>query len=285
MGHTRPTRRTRFAPTLVWGSALALFVVGVQGAEAQPHGEPVAFRQPVEGVGRGGVEAPSDCRADGGGAERFVYAAFQQGDGRGAAVSCAEALARGTGDVAERFRRVLALLIPEPDRATLLARADAGGMLLGRIALLDPAPATAVNERFVEHLERAAYAHAQYASEGSPTGLDARGETYVRLGAPAAYKAIDFYTTELLRRLRDLQLSVHNGFTVSPSEFADNEFWLYNGDEPFFYLFVDDGSGYQDGDVLDLIPPRFRTGVDASTGGAGPRRTFCSKCSAPCSAS
>ena len=269
MGHMRPTRRTRFAPTLVWGSALALFAVGVQSARAQPRDEPVAFRQSVGDVGRGGVEAPPDCRADGGGAERFVYAAFQQGDGRGAAVSCAEALARGAGDVAERFRHVLALLVPEPDRAALLARADAGGMLLGRIALLDPAPATAVNERFVEHLERVSYAHAHYASEGSPTGLDARGETYVRLGAPAAYKTIDFYTTELLRRLRDLQLSVHNGFTVSPSEFADNEFWLYDGDETFFYLFVDDGSGYRDGDVLDLIPPRFRTGVDASTGRGG----------------
>ena len=236
---------------------------------AQPRDEPVAFRQPIEDIGRGGAEAPSDCRADGSGAERFVYAAFEQGGGGGAAVSCAEALARGAGEAAERFRRVLALLVPELDRAAMLARPDAGDALLGRIALLDPAPATAVNERFVEHLERASYAHAHYLSEDSPTGLDARGETYVRLGAPNAYKVIDFYSAELLRRIRDLQRSVHNGFTVSPSEFADNEFWLYEGPEPFFYLFVSDGTAFREGDVLDLIPPRFRTGVDASTGRGG----------------
>ena len=262
----------------------ALLAVGLGGClSSQPHQASGAFDRPLGGSVRADLdesyrtEGAPDCRRgvlDAEAAEQFVYRAFQVGDdvARERAVRCAEALvgeAAGERPAAERFRHATALLVLEGDRDRLLDRPSAGADLLALVRDLDPAPATPANERFVEHLERLSYAHYRYADPGSPTGLDPRGELYVRLGAPSGYETIDFYSRELLQRIRDLQSTTQSALTVSPSEFADNEFWFYGGDEPFFYLFVDDGSGFRQGSVIDLIPGRFRTGLDGSTGRGG----------------
>lgn len=268
---------------LVVAAAAALVAVAASGClSSQPYGAAVAFGDgdlpaAAREATRGPAAAAPDCRRDAlepDAAETFVYQTFVTDSGEGvraAAEACAVALirtARGAGP-GGRFRHAAALLLPEPERDSVLGRPDAGEALLAHVLSLDPAPATATNERFTEHLARLAYAHYRYADAEAPTGLDPRGELYVRLGPPSGYKSVDFYTTELLRRIRDLQVSGQAGFTVSPSEFADNEFWLYKEPEPFFYLFVDEGAGFRQGGVLDLIPGRFRTGIDGSTNRGG----------------
>ena len=46
----------------------------------------------------------------------------------------------------------------------------------------DPAPATAANERWIEHCRRVAYAREHFGEHEFP--WDARGEVYVRYGRP-----------------------------------------------------------------------------------------------------
>jgi hypothetical protein len=282
-GHTTG-RRWEPVPYGAWQTVplIGLAVVLVGCLSSRPYQPTAAFEPSLDGEAQERARAEGealgtvDCQRgvrDAEAAERFVYWAFEVGDepAQAAAVECAEALLQGSDQApaTTRVRRATALLVPEGRREAVLTRPDAGAALFARIRDLDPAPATPENERFTEHLARLSYAHYRYADADSPTGLDPRGELYVRLGAPSGYKSVDFYTTELLRRIRDLQSSVHSGLTVSPSEFADNEFWLYEDPEPFFYLFVDDGAGFRQGDVIDLIPARFRSGLDGSTGRGG----------------
>ncbi|WP_420454226.1 hypothetical protein [Rubrivirga sp.] len=205
-------------------------------------------------------------------AAAFVYLAFSLDDAevQRAGTRCAEALvsgrtaARGASRAERQVRRAVAVLVDGADGPP-----ESGRAVLDAVGRLDPAPATPENERLTEHLTRLAVAHRLYALDDAPLGLDPRGEVYLRLGPPDGHRTIDFYSAKLLARLRDLQASVYNGFTVSPSEFADNELWYYAADEPFSFLFVDDGSGYRIGQVIDLIPGRFRTGIDGATGRGG----------------
>ena len=61
-----------------------------------------------------------------------------------------------------------------------------------------------------------------------------------------------------------------NNLIVSPSDFADNEFWFYEGDgQSYHFLFVDDGAAYRVGDVADLIPQHLRGAMDQDTGRGG----------------
>ena len=134
----------------------------------------------------------------------------------------------------------------------------------------DPKAATLHNERIIEHLQRVATAEKEYASKHGADGLDERGEVFVRLGAPTNQTSVDFFTPEMLRRLRALRRAARNHLQISPSDFADNEFWLYQHDNvSYYYLFVDDGNEYRIGKTTDLIPSGFMAGASASSGRGG----------------
>ena len=261
----------------------------IAGCVASNPGVPKTFDRPAPDV-RAELEAEDEedgaveCApplVDAARIERYVYRrAYLDGAAiDSVVVRCAERLVAGgavgaTPDdeaAVARFRKAVALLVPPRERADLMARPDPGRALLSYILDKDPAPATATNERFVEHLSRLGQAHVRYPNLRAPTGLDARGEVYVRLGPPVGHKEIDFNTAELRRRIRKLQGAVLNGFRVSTSEFPDNEFWLYGDPEPFHYLFINDSGTYRLGSTIDLIPQRFRVGVDGTTGRGGAR--------------
>ncbi len=134
----------------------------------------------------------------------------------------------------------------------------------------DPTAATLHNERVIEHLQRVAVAERKYPSKHGADGLDERGEIFVRLGAPTNQTRVDFFTPEMLRRLRALRRAARNHLQISPSDFADNEFWLYQHDDVnYYYLFVDDGNEYRVGKTTDLIPRGFMAGANASSGRGG----------------
>ena len=97
----------------------------------------------------------------------------------------------------------------------------------------DPFPATGLNERILEHLQRTRVAFQQYARENNPNRLDDRGRMYVRLGPPDQKREIDGE-----RR---------------------GEFWMYGLHPAAEYVFVRNrGVGYELGKPLDLAP-RART--------------------------
>ena len=275
----RPRRTLR----LVLGGV----VLALGGCVAANPGVPKTFDRPApdvrerleaEEAAAGLVGCAGSPAAD---VERAVYrrAYLAEGAPDSVTVRCAELLTAGTVGTAtaedreavDRFRRGVALLVSEDEGGGLLARPDPGLALLGAVLEKDLSPATPLNERFAEHLGRLGQAHARYPAADASTGLDARGETFVRLGPPVGHKEIDVYSPELLRRIRKLERSTRNGFRASASEFPDAELWLYNDPEPFSYLFVDDSGTYRVGTTVDLIPQRFRVGVDGSTGRGGAR--------------
>jgi GWxTD domain-containing protein len=133
----------------------------------------------------------------------------------------------------------------------------------------DPLPATDVNERVVEHLERVAAARRAYPDARRATGLDDRGLVSVRLGDPDFIRRVDFFTPRMLRRIDALRRAAENNLLVTPSDFNDAELWLYDEGEPYYYLFVDQGGGFRVGGAVDLIPQQLRTGVTEDTGRGG----------------
>ena len=130
----------------------------------------------------------------------------------------------------------------------------AGARLLAWWRSQDPLPATARNERLAEHLRRVAHAEERYAWEERLTGLDARGETYVRLGAPPRQHVIRFNETTFIREV------FRFGVNVARGDFPSNEIWIYPTiDESGKYIFIEEqGKHYRLGGALDLLPQGLR---------------------------
>ena len=121
----------------------------------------------------------------------------------------------------------------------------------------DPLPATPQNERVVTHLVRVRQANDRYAERSSPTGLDGRGEVFVRLGIPDRVRTVAFDAADFQRTRRN------RGLPVSRTDFPRNEAWAYEGlGRHSYFLFVERRrGGYQPGEVNDLLPRRLRNGV------------------------
>ena len=134
--------------------------------------------------------------------------------------------------------------------------------ILGWWRTQDPLPASEVNERMMEHVRRVEYALEHYVCITCPVGYDARGEIYVRYGAPERMTRIVFDDPLLIDAI------YQPGVAVSPGDFPENEFWRYlNIDRDAYFLFVQDGKPYRLGDTYDLLPIALRSGL--GQGGRG----------------
>ena len=117
----------------------------------------------------------------------------------------------------------------------------------------DPAPATRINERLIEHLERIAHAKTHYVNDDR---FDDRGLVYIRLGEPAHTTSVDFSTLAFRKKVLDQSL------TINESDFPLNEFWYYDRiDESAYFLFHNRSGTYRIGQADDLLPMALRTGV------------------------
>lgn len=126
----------------------------------------------------------------------------------------------------------------------------------------DPLPASEINERMVEHVRRVQYALEHYVCTACSMGYDARGEIYVRYGAPERITRIVFDDPLLIDAI------YQPGVAVSPGDFPENEFWRYlNIDRDAYFLFIRDGKPYRLGDTYDLLPTALRSGL--GQGGRG----------------
>lgn len=130
---------------------------------------------------------------------------------------------------------------------------DAGEMLIRWWRANDPVPTTPLNERLREHLERLSVARMQYGTTEFTSGIDARGQTYVRFGPPESVDAVDFRH----------QMDVDQTFS---SDFPDNEIWAYPSLSRIgTYIFYEEDDTYYLGESSDLIPRRLRNGTMSST--------------------
>lgn len=149
--------------------------------------------------------------------------------------------------------------LSEPD-APLHLEPDAGPQVAAWWRGQDLLPTTAYNERLAEHLARVAYAEARYASAGHPSGLDARGRVYVRLGPPRHTARVSY--SQVMDQLYQL------GTSVGPADLPPNTFWTYpHVDERAYFLFVEGEDGWELADTQRLFPETLRTGIGASPRG------------------
>lgn len=179
-------------------------------------------------------------------------------------------------DVLARHLRYVALIMPEDVRSRVglpSEEASINADVLSSVdseALMewwrreDPFPATQRNERVREHLKRVAHAHAHYAAPERASGLDARGEIYIRLGAPDETVEIRYNETRLT------EMIFSPGISINLSDFPDNEFWSYGQlHRNTYYIFVQKQAGapFEIGTVADLVPRRLRSGFSSSARG------------------
>jgi GWxTD domain-containing protein len=164
-------------------------------------------------------------------------------------------------EIVTRHAAQAALLMTEEERAPITDDAlhdtpwtfkdGAGAALLAWWRRYDPAPATPENERIEEHLNRVAEARAKYPHPERSTGLDDRGETYVRYGPPYLQRTITYNDAGFV-------LDVFRfGVNVSSFEFPKNEIWTYPQiHHGAYYIFVEDNDEYYIGTSSDLMPSR-----------------------------
>jgi len=193
----------------------------------------------------------------------------------------------GSTDLTERDRailtrhlRYLALIMPDAAReragvpvetaitADVLPSVD-GHALMQWWRREDPFPATQRNERVREHLQRVTHAQLHYAAPDRPSGLDARGEIYIRLGEPDETVEIHYNETRLT------EMIFSPGISINLSDFPDNEFWSYGQmHRNTYYIFVQKQAGapFEIGTVEDLVPRRLRSGF--SSGARGTERSM-----------
>ena len=125
----------------------------------------------------------------------------------------------------------------------------------------DPIPSTAASERTVEHLRRVSIAEKEFADDRQPSGVDVRGDTFIRLGPPANVTSIQFNSSRVLTIIRENPI-------LTRGDFPENQYWVYPSlSEYAEYIFYRDGKTWSLGTVLDLIPASFRAGMGTNPRG------------------
>ena len=119
----------------------------------------------------------------------------------------------------------------------------------------DPLPASPINERLIEHVQRVHHSETHFASDVQPTGFDERGEVYVRYGRPERELVVKFDEPEFTDKLYEF------GFVLNQSDFPANVFWRYGHiDGTGNYLFVEEDGEYRIAGTTELLPRQLRTG-------------------------
>jgi len=126
----------------------------------------------------------------------------------------------------------------------------------------DPLPASPVNERLLEHVQRVQHAESHFASDDRLTGFDDRGDVYVKYGRPERARVVTFDDPEFVDKLYTF------GLVINQSDFPDNVFWRYGHiDGTGNFLFLEQNGQYQIGNVSDLLPRALRSGFNAGKRG------------------
>jgi len=223
-------------------------------------------------------DRPVDLRL----ADAYVHRVYQERDGRyyDSATDAylrllAEAPVVGERRGADRLRqhvRLTGAVLP-PDLASDIgwrraARTDppvdlvatAGQRMARWWRTQDPLPATRLNERMDEHLERVAHVRQEFEKDGQ---LDDRALVYVRLGPPSRETKIRFNSI----RFNESVLGLNSRF--SSSDFRQGEFWVYEQiDRSTQYLFVEvKRDVFEIGNAVSMLPTELQRGFSSTSRG------------------
>jgi GWxTD domain-containing protein len=205
--------------------------------------------------------------------------------------------ASGTGarEALRRHGAQLALILPD-DLASTLETAledapeeaapggpdadttDVGRRLLSWWRSQDPVVSTTANERMLEHLVRVRVAERRYpwpdrASGDRPSGLDDRGQIYVRLGPPGRTASVEFEagsrwtvgTCPKCLRIPVLRQALSEANLGMGSFPPENVVWFYPQiSSDAYYVFVESGkrgSPHVVGTPRDLVPQKLRGAI------------------------
>ncbi len=133
--------------------------------------------------------------------------------------------------------------------------AGAGELLVNWWRRQDPLPASPVNERLLEHIQRVRHAESHFASSERATGFDDRGKVYVLYGRPERELIVRFDEPEFTDKIYRF------GMVINQSDFPANVFWRYghiSGSGNF--LFLEQDGLYRIAGTTDLLPRPLRTG-------------------------
>lgn len=124
----------------------------------------------------------------------------------------------------------------------------------------DPLPATRLNERVDEHLERVAHVQHEFEKDRR---LDDRALVYVRLGPPSRETKVRFNSI----RFNESVLSFTSRF--SASDFRAGEFWVYEQiDRSTQYLFVEVRRDvFEIGNAVSMLPTELQRGFSSTSRG------------------
>lgn len=200
--------------------------------------------------------------------------------------------------VLRRHAAQLAVIVPDSLTETLSRYAE-GGMSCAELSVgstlrrwfqaQDPILSSEQNERIHEHVTRVRTAEARYSGPGRPSGLDARGELYVRLGAPERIVSVTytenqpahFPKTKGMVSVSRREISTAlRGMGLSTTSFLrKNEVWDYPEVGPAAqFVFIKDRSRtnvYREGTIREILPTRLRMtpkrmrGVGGGSSGGG----------------
>lgn len=137
----------------------------------------------------------------------------------------------------------------EPKTWTL--RSSAGDSLQSWWRGLDPFPDTPENERLEEHLTRLVHARQSFSCPSKLGGLDQRGTTYLRFGAPWKRRELSYKDGKFFREV--FRFGVH----IPADAFPPGEIWLYPQiDHSGYYLFAEEEANecFRVARANDLLP-------------------------------
>lgn len=197
----------------------------------------------------------------------------------------ADSVSVAADTVLRRHAARLTLIAPDSLSSSLSARADPGralsaqdGRAVGQwLQEQDPILATPPNERIPEHLARVREAEQKYAWDGHPSGLDDRGQTYVRYGPPDRTTAVTYEAAATRsfmlaggQKVPSLVEADRASPHISRASFpVENEVWIYESfDVPRHFIFTErsgDGDPYRVGTARDLFPLELRRPGQIST--------------------
>ncbi|MFB6278142.1 MAG: GWxTD domain-containing protein [Salinibacter sp.] len=182
-----------------------------------------------------------------------------QGDLRAASRAYLCAVVRLGEQTSTRSRQALLahsfFLLPDSVRRAVAVRKgkrfhvrEGGGKRLARWwRRQDPLIATPHNERVQEHLQRVAVALNRFSADNF-RGFDARGEVFIRYGAPFERIVIDFRDHPRLQRM------IPEMQGLFARDLTENVVWYYRFHTDSHYVFTKEDGAYQVGRTMDLLP-------------------------------
>lgn len=174
---------------------------------------------------------------------------------------------RSDDAVLQRYLDELMPVLPADVRAEVGVGAEAESVAVARLAEetgaylarfwqnADPLPATVLNERLVEHLERSVEARRKYSDENGH--IDDRGRIYIRYGEPTRIIEIRGNQYTAFSAARRYASPAGSAALARDAEVAPTQLWVYTHVHRwahFLFMYDDQLGHFRRGSASELLP-------------------------------